>query len=78
VSYLKKGSGIGSDPNDNYSFRDKTQDDNTPFLLGIIDTKITYRTNVQYRMTDLLYLTGNVSYNDKKIVSGRIGFLMNY
>ncbi len=78
VSYLKKGSGIGSDPNDNYSFRDKTQDDNTPFLLGIIDTKITFRTNVQYRMTDLLYLTGNVSYYDKKIVSGRIGFLMNY
>ena len=78
ISYLIKGSGIGSDPNDNYNFRDKSLDENTPFLMGDISEQFSVGANLKFRMTELLYITGNVSYNRDKLVSGRIGILMNY
>ncbi|MCH7612816.1 MAG: hypothetical protein IIB45_05590, partial [Candidatus Marinimicrobia bacterium] len=79
LSYLIKGSGIGSDPNDNYNFRDKFPDDNTPMLLGDIKENLIIGIDFQHRMTELFYISGNVSYNtSENILEGKLGLLMNY
>ncbi len=66
ISYLKKGTEIGSDANDNYNFRDKTLDDKTPMLMGNIDNQLKIGLNFKFRISELLYITGDLSYNDKK------------
>jgi hypothetical protein len=79
LSYLRIGSGIGSDPNDNYNLRDKSLDENTPMLLGNINENLIFGTNFRYRVTELLYISGNVAYNtSENILEGKLGLLMNY
>ena len=79
ISLLLKGSGIGSDPNDNYNLRDKSLDDSTPMLLGKVKENLIYEMNFHHRLTELFSITGNCSYNnDEEIFEGRLGLLMNY
>ncbi len=79
VSYLKKGSGIGSDPNDNYSFRNEEMDDTTPMLIGNISESTLIGLKFDYRLTQLVYITGKLTYDaNEEVSSGRIGLLMNY
>jgi len=78
VSYLKKGSGIGSDPNDNYSLRNEELDDNTPMLIGVINEQLNVGFNFSFRLSELLYLNGDLSYNDETLLSGQWGLLMNF
>ncbi|MCH7762857.1 MAG: hypothetical protein IIB95_03845 [Candidatus Marinimicrobia bacterium] len=79
ISYLIKGSGIGSDPNDNYNFGDKFPDDKTPILLRDIKENLIIGTDFQYRMTELFYISGNVAFNtSENILEGKLGLLMNY
>ena len=79
ISYIKKGSGLGSDPNDNYNLRDKSLDDSTPMLLGKVKENLIYGMNFHHRLTELFSITGNCSFNnDEKIFEGRLGLLMNY
>jgi hypothetical protein len=79
ISYIKKGSGLGSDPNDNYNLRDKSLDDSTPMLLGKVKENLIYGINFHHRLTELFSITGNCSFNnDEKIFEGRLGLLMNY
>jgi len=78
-SYLVKGSGIGSDPNDNYNLRNKSLDYKTSMLMGDTNGSLIIGTELHYRITELLNITGNFSYNnDEEIFEGRIGLLMNY
>jgi len=79
ISYIKKGSGLGSDPNDNYNMRDKSLDDSTPMLLGKVKENFIYGMNFHHRFTELFSITGNCSFNnDEEIFEGRLGLLMNY
>jgi hypothetical protein len=76
---LKKGSGIGSDPNDNYSFRNEEMDDTTPMLIGNISESTFIGLKFDYRLTQLVYITGKLTYDaNENVSSGRIGLLMNY
>ena len=79
LSYLKKGSGIGSDPNNNYSFRNEELDDTTPMLIGDISESTLIGLKLDYRLTQLVYITGNLTFDtNENESSGRIGLLMNY
>ncbi len=79
VSYLKKGSALGSDPNNNYNFRDKSLDDNTPMLLGEIKENLIIGADFRHRMTELFYISGNVAFNtSENILEGKLGLLINY
>ncbi|MFQ6676867.1 MAG: hypothetical protein ACE5D0_00985 [Fidelibacterota bacterium] len=79
ISYLAQGSGMGSDPNDNYGLRDKSLDDSTPWLLGDVKENVIIGSEYYYRVTELFYISGNVAYNtSEKILEGKLGLLMNY
>jgi hypothetical protein len=79
ISLLLKGSGIGSDPNDIYSLRNKDLDDSTSMLMGKVKENLIYGMNFHYRLTNLFSITGNCSFNnDEEIFEGRLGLLMNY
>jgi len=79
ISYLIKGSGVGSTPNDNYSLRDKSLDNNTPFLLGDVHDQFIVGTHFRIRVTELFYITGKLIYNNSEnIFEGKLGLLMNY
>ncbi len=79
ISLMRNGSGIGSDPNDNYALRDKELDNDTPMLIGKINASTLIGLKVDHRLTQLVYISGNISYNtNNKVSSGRIGLLLNY
>jgi hypothetical protein len=79
LTYIKQGSGLGSDPNDNYNLRDKSLDDSTSMLLGKVKENLIYGMNFHHRFTELFSITGNCSFNNnEEIFEGRLGLLMNY
>ena len=78
VSYLKKGTEMGSDPNDNYSLRNEELDDKTPMLMGEINERLDVGLNIEFRMTELLYIKADISYNDETLLSGQWGLLVNF
>jgi hypothetical protein len=79
LTYIKQGSGLGSDPNDNYNLRDKSLDNSTPMLLGKVKENLIYGMNFHHRLTELFSITGNCSFNNnEEIFEGRLGLLMNY
>lgn len=79
ASYLKKGSGIGSDANDDYSKRDKTMDNNTPILIGDVKESLYAGIRINHRLTELLFVESNLVYNvSEQSIVGKIGLLINY
>jgi len=79
VSYIKKGSGPGSSPNDNYNFNDPFMDVETHMLMGEINTLLTYGINLNYRLTALISLASYINYNiEKEELSGQLALLLNY
>lgn len=78
-SYVKKGTELGSDANDNYASRNTDFDDDTPMLMGEINESLSIGAKLNYRLTQLVYIKGKFSYNvDSKLVYGRIGLTFNY
>lgn len=76
---LKKGTELGSSVNDNYTLRNTDLDDNTSMLLGEISESISIGVDLNYRLTQLIYLQGKCNYNvDTEILMGRVGILINY
>jgi hypothetical protein len=79
MSYLKKGTDLGSSVNDNYTWRDTDLDENTPMLLGKINESILVGVDLNYRLTQLIYINGKCNYNvDSEILMGRVGITVNY
>ncbi len=79
IAYVKKGTGLGSNPNHSYSLRNEDLDNDTPMLMGNVKENLIYGMNFHHRLTKLLSITGNCSFNnDEKIFEGRLGLLMNY
>ena len=58
---MKKGSGLGSSPLDNYNLRDRAFDDNTPYLLGNVQKSTEFRIETDYAVNRILNLFGLVS-----------------
>lgn len=59
---IRKGSGLGSSPLDNYNLRDRELDDNTPYLLGDIHNSSEFRIETSYTINRIFNLFGLVSY----------------
>ncbi len=78
VSYLRRGSGLGSNPNDNYALRDRFIDDQTPFLLGKISEQLILGTSIRYRLSELIYMTGNFNSSSDNQYTGKFGLLMDF
>ena len=58
---MKKGSGLGSSPLDNYNLRDRALDDNTPYLLGEIQNSAELRLETNYSINRIIDLFGLIS-----------------
>jgi hypothetical protein len=79
VSYIKKGSGLGSDPNDNYNFNDPYLDEDTYMLMGKINTSLIFGLDMNYKLTTIMSATSYMTYNtNEEVFSGRLGLLINY
>ncbi len=79
VSYIKKGSGLGSDPNDNYNFNDPYLGEDTHMLMGEINTSLTFGLDMNHRLTTLISATSYITYNlNEEVFSGRLGLWLNY
>ncbi len=79
ISSLTQGSGPGSDPNDDYSVRDRALDNKTSTLMGDIMTELIVGAKLHYRVTELFGLTGNISFaSEQEKFTGRFGLFMNY
>lgn len=59
---IRKGSGLGSSPMDNYDLRDRESDDNTPYLLGDIHNSSEFRFETNYSINRIIDLFGLISY----------------
>lgn len=59
---IRKGSGLGSSPMDNYDLRDPELDDNTPYLLGEIHNSSEFRIETNYSINRIVDLFGLISY----------------
>ena len=79
LSYIKKGSGPGSDPNDSYDFNNPYLDVDTHMLMGNINTSLIFGLKINYKLTTIISVTSYINYNlNEKVFSGRLGLLMNY
>ena len=77
--HLVKSSGPGSNPTNNSNDRDQSLDDNTPMLLGDISESTLIGLKFDYRLTQLVYITGKLTYDaNEKVSSGRFGLWLNY
>ncbi len=77
-SHLKKGTGLGSNPTDNYNHRDSSLDYNTPFLMGEIITSNIVEIRGNYRFSIMVEGFIQIVYNDQSDQSyGRIGMILN-
>ena len=77
--HLVKSSGPGSNPTNNYDNRDRSLDDNTPFLLGKTTTSKQIELHGSYRLSYMLKGFANIIYHDqKKQVTCQIGFILNW
>ena len=64
--------------NYNYSLRNEELDDKTPMLMGKINERLDVGLNIEFRMTELLYIKADISYNDETLLSGQWGLLVNF
>lgn len=62
--YIKKGSGLGSNANDNYAQRNKDLDDKTPMLLGDITYTSIEKLYLYYELSRVLKIEGVIEYNN--------------
>jgi len=60
ILFTRQGSGIGSDPSDNYNNRDRTLDNNTPFLLGKVVSSFQWNTELVYELTRFLTIASRL------------------
>ena len=79
VSYIKKGSGLGSDPKDNYNFNDPYLVGDTHMLMGEINTLLIYGLDMNYRLNTLMSAASYITYNiDEEVFSGQLALWLNY
>ena len=77
--YIKKGSGEGSNSNDNYTFDDPILDEETKMLMGKVNNSLNIGIRFNYRITATITIEGNSSYDtNDEVFSGRFGLWLNY
>ena len=77
-TWLKKGTILGSDPNDNYASRDTTLDEHTTALMGPIQNRYMSSFQFRYRVNTLLEVTGNYSRTDGDVKNNLIEFAARF
>ncbi len=76
---IRKGSGLGSSPMDNYDLRDPELDDNTPYLLGDIHNSSEFRFETNYSINRIIDLFGLMSYKyPNSEYGGHLGITINW
>ena len=76
---VRKGSGLGSSPLDNYDLRDLELDDDTPYLLGKIHNSSEFRFETNYSINRIIDVFGLISYkNPNSEYSGHLGITIDW
>ncbi len=63
--YKFSGSGLGSDPNDDYDLRNEALDNNTPYILGTASTEIIAGLKNHFQFSRLVEIYNLLEYNSK-------------
>ncbi|NQT97383.1 MAG: hypothetical protein HQ562_06540 [Candidatus Marinimicrobia bacterium] len=63
--YKLSGSGLGSDPNDDYDFRDESLDFDTPYILGTRSTEVIAGLNNRYKFSRMVEFYNLLEYNSQ-------------
>ncbi len=79
LQWLRKGTGPGSDPTDDYSHRDYARDHNTPMLLGEVHNDLRIGLQGDYLISDLLTVFYQILYTTEKDKNrGQLGIIFNW
>jgi hypothetical protein len=79
VLWLKKGTGIGSSPLNDYGHRDRELDYETPFLLGKIAKSTEMRLETHYTFSNMVDLVARIRKNSSEsVIAGYIGMIFEW
>ena len=73
-----KGSGLGSDPTDNYTYRDRALDENTPALMGQRSETTSLAIRLQYQMNGVVQLIGGLEASDQENLRWNLGMALRW